>query len=382
MEYPDNLFYTIDDSIRGKKIVIRIDINSTVDEHGEPLDTARIDAAIEVLHELIAKGARVTALAHFGEKGESLATLASFMQKRLPCFRFEPSLDPKEIRQSVEKLKDGEVVLLENVRKFPGETDNDDGLSRFFASLGNEFINDAFPVNHRKHASVYGITSHIRSSFGPVMRRELFNLSKALSPEFPCLLILGGSKLSTKLPLIEVYLRKGCFVYVGGAMVHNILKARNFEIGDSLYDPEFTVSSYVLEHEKLIVPEDVVLDSKETVDVRQVKPGQKIFDCGPKTIATLKDMISRSHTVIMNGPVGYYEGGFKQGTEDILALLEKGVSLTTILGGGDTLTVYNTMEKKPRMTFVSLGGGAMLDYLKDGTLPGIEAVVKSRGMFH
>jgi hypothetical protein len=188
---------------------------------------------------------------------------------------------------------------------------------------------------------------------------------------------LGGAKLSTKLPLIEVYLKKGCFVYVGGAMVHNIMKAKGYEIGESLYDKDYTVSDYVLHHEKLIIAEDVILDDKSAVAVNAIPKERKVFDCGEKTIAKIKETVQKCHTVIMNGPVGYYEGGFTAGTEGILNAITSGVSLTSIIGGGDTLTVYNNMANKPKLSFISLGGGAMLDFLKDGTLPALEAVVVS-----
>ena len=377
MVYPDNLFLSIDDTLARKKVVIRIDVNTSVDSKGKPTDSSRIDAALSVLSELSGRQARVVALAHFGEKGESLEHIAHFMKERVPNFSFLASVDRAEITKAVESLADGHILLLENVRKFPGETENEDGLARFFASLGTIFISDAFPVSHREHASVCGITKHVRSYFGPVMRRELTNLSKALTPEFPCLLILGGAKLSTKLPLIEMYLKKGCFVYVGGAMVHNIIKEKGYEIGESLYDKDYKVSDYVLTSDKLLIPTDVILDDHSLVGIKAVPKTKKIYDCGPKTVATLREVISRCHTVIMNGPVGYYEGGFDEGTKQLLSLLEKGASLTSIIGGGDTLTVYNNMNKKPRLTFVSLGGGAMLDFLKDGTLPALLAIVKN-----
>ncbi len=377
MVYPDNLFLTIDDTLAHKKIVIRMDINASVSDSGVPTDTARIDAALSVLNELSGRQARIVVLAHFGEKGESLLHIAKFMEPRIPNFSFLQSTDREEIMKAVESTPDGHILLLENVRKFDGETENEDGLARFFASLGHIFVNDAFPVSHREHASVCGIAKHIKSYFGPIMKRELTNLSKALAPEFPCLLVLGGAKLSTKLPLIEIYLKKGCFVYVGGAMVHNIIKEKGYEIGTSLYDKEYKVSDYVLTSDKLLIPTDVILDDYSVVGVKSIPKTKKIYDCGPKTIATLKEVIAKCHTVIMNGPVGYYEGGFDEGTKSLLSLMEKGVSLTSIIGGGDTLTVYNSMNKKPRITFVSLGGGAMLDFLKDGTLPGLQAVVKN-----
>lgn len=378
MIFPDNLFFTIDNIVGKKKIIIRIDINTTLTETGTPTDTTRIDAALSVLKELSGRGAKVVALAHFGEKGESLLPLALFLQERIPNLTFLSSTSREEITKKAKEMKEGEILLLENVRIFAGETEEEDGLSRFFASLGDLYINDAFPVSHRKHSSVTGIPKHVHSFLGPIMKRELSNLSKALQPEFPCLLVLGGAKLSTKLPLIELYLKKGCFVYVGGAMVHNIIKAKGYEIGESLYDKNYIVSPYTLSNEKLLIPIDVILDNKRVVPVRAIPKDHKVLDCGPKTINSLKEVIAKCHTVIMNGPIGYYEGGFKDGTESILKAIEKSAALTSIIGGGDTLAVYNSMENKPKISFISLGGGAMLDFLKDGTLPGIVAILQSR----
>lgn len=378
VQIDDQLFINIDESLRGRRVVIRIDINSTLDEQGNPRDTSRVSAALETLLALSRVGAKTVALAHLGEKGESLSSLATLMQASLPTLRFFISHDREVISQEALKLTEGEVLLLENVRTFDGEKDCDKGLSAFFASLGQLFINDAFPVAHRKQSSTYGIAKESLSYFGPVMKKELSFLSKSLNPEQPSLLILGGAKLSTKLPLIEKYLSKGTLVYVGGAMVHNIMRAKGYSIGQSLYDSEFNVDHAVRDNPNLLLPSDVVCDDGKVYAIASVPEDRKIYDAGPKTVSALRDTILQMKTVIMNGPVGYYEGGFDGGTKSILSAMGEAQNATTILGGGDTLTVLHSMEKEPNLTFVSLGGGAMLDYLTEGTLPAIDAVIDSR----
>lgn len=374
--WPEKVFNNFE-GLRGKRVIVRLDLNVPI-ENGIVTDSTRMDAVIPFLTKLSFAGAKLVLLSHFGEKGESIEPVGKELSKRLSFISFVGGTSEEAIRQSVQNIKDGDGILLENVRLFPGETENDDVLARFFASLGDSFINDAFSVSHRKHASVAGIPKHILSYIGPTCANELEHLSKILSPKKPALLIIGGAKISTKLSLINRYLDQGVQVFVGGAMVHNIFKARGLSIGQSLFDKDSSVTMDVANHPSLLVPIDVVLSTGETVDADKVPDDGVIIDCGDKTIEMLKKPIEEAETIIMNGPLGLYEKGWMHGTESVLSMLGVRPKEVTYIGGGDTVAAAGKTNSLKNMGFVSLGGGAMLDYLASGTLVGIDAVTQGQ----
>lgn len=361
-------------TLKGKKVVVRVDWNMPVVD-GVITDTSRFNVTVPFLKELSFAGAKIIILTHFGEKGESLQTIANHVTKNLPFISFIPTLDFNEIENKSNALALGDGLLLENVRMWAGETDNLSSLSRSFSSLGDIFVNDAFSVSHRAHSSVVGIAENMLSYFGPTFIRELENLSKALEPTKPALLIVGGAKISTKLSLIQHYLDQGVHVFVGGAMVHNIWHSKGIEIGGSLFDPKYQLPESFLNHPLLVTPIDVVLENGETVDMHSIPKNGNIVDCGIKTIEAVGKLIDTSKTVIANGPLGLYEKGWLHGSEQILNKIADS-SATTYIGGGDTVTVAHKLHLLQKFTFVSLGGGAMLDYLASGTMPGIDAVTK------
>lgn len=361
-------------TLKGKRVLVRVDWNMPV-TNGVITDTSRFEVSVPFLQHLSGVGAKIILLTHFGEKGESLEVVARHVTKALPFITFTPSFDFGELEGKSRALTEGSGMLLENVRLFPGETENLASLADSFASLGDLFINDAFSVAHRKHASVVGVAENKLSYFGPTFERELENLTKALNPVQPAILIVGGAKISTKLSLIKQYLDQGVKVFVGGAMVHNIWKEKGIEIGKSLYDPEYHLPESFVNHPLLMTPIDVVLANGETVDVTMIPKDGMVVDCGTKTTEMLSEIISVSNTVVANGPLGLYEKGWLHGSEQVLTALAN-ARATSYIGGGDTVSVANTLHLLQKFTFVSLGGGAMLDFLVSGTLPGIDAVTK------
>lgn len=363
-------------SLKGKRVIIRLDWNMPVVE-GIITDTSRADVTFEFLKKLSFAGVKMVLLTHYGEKGESLSPLLSYIQKHLPFVTFTPSLDFAVLEQSAKNIHEGEGVLLENVRMWKGEEDNLPSLGRLFASLGDVYINNAFSVSHREHASVVGIPRNILSYLGPLFVRELEHLSQALQPVKPALLIIGGAKIKTKLSLIDRYLDQGVRVFVGGAMVHDIWKARGIEIGASLCDGTTALSETFLNHPLLVTPLDVVLESGETVPFRSIPKTGKVVDCGKESVALVGSLIKESKTVIANGPLGLYEKGWLKGTEEVLVYLGNS-DATSYIGGGDTVAVAHSLHLLRKFDFVSLGGGAMLDFLASGTLPGIHAVTESQ----
>lgn len=359
-----------------KSVVIRLDLNVPV-ENGAITDSTRMDAVVPFLTSLSLAGAKLVLLSHFGEKGESLEVVGKELSNKLPFSSFLKSTDMETIRGACAQLQPGDALLLENVRLFPGETDNDTHLAEFFASLGTIFINDAFSVSHRNHASVAGIPNYVLSFIGPTCANELKHLTPILTPKKPALFIIGGAKISTKLSLINRYLDQGVRVFVGGAMVHNIFKARGLSIGQSLFDKDSTVTADVANHPNIVIPTDVMLTTGETVDADKIPEDGVVIDCGKKTLELLDPIIDEAETIIMNGPLGLYEKGWISGTEHVLNKLGSRPKSVTFIGGGDTVAAAAKLKCLGNIGFVSLGGGAMLDFLASGTLVGIDAVTKS-----
>lgn len=364
-------------SAKEKSVVIRLDLNVPV-ENGIITDSTRMDAVIPFLTSLSLAGAKLILLSHFGEKGESLEVVGRELSNKLPFSSFLKSTDMETVRNACAQLRPGDALLLENVRLFPGETDNDAHLAEFFASLGTIFINNAFSVSHRNHASVAGIPNHVLSFIGPTFANELKHLTPILAPKKPALFIIGGAKISTKLSLINRYLDQGVSVFVGGAMVHNIFKVRGLSIGQSLFDKDSTVTADVANHPNLIIPIDVMLTTGETVDADKIPEDGVVVDCGKKTLELLDPTIEGAETIIMNGPLGLYEKGWISGTEHVLNKLGSRPKSVTFIGGGDTVAAAAKLKCLENIGFVSLGGGAMLDFLASGTLVGIDAVTKSQ----
>lgn len=361
-------------TLKGKRVIVRADWNVPVN-NSQITDASRIEVSVPFLQHLSSAGAKIIILSHFGEKGESLENVAHYVTKNLPFITFNKSFDFTELEKASHELTEGNGMLLENVRLFKGETENLGELADSFATLGEVFINDAFSVAHRTHASVVALAERKLSYFGPTFERELENLTKALSPVSPALLIVGGAKIATKLELIKKYLDQGVKVFVGGAMVHNIWYEKGINIGQSLYDPQYKLSQDFVNHPLLITPIDVVLETGEKVSVSAIPKDGVIVDCGPETVEMVNKLVQVSNTVIANGPLGLYEKGWLAGSEKILTNLAE-ANTTSYIGGGDTVTVAHKLGLLQKFSFVSLGGGAMLDFLSSGTLPGIDAVTK------
>lgn len=364
-------------SLQGKRILIRVDLNLP-ESGGKITDTSRLDVLLPFLRQFSFVGAKVILLSHFGEDGKSIGPVAELLAQKLQGVSFVPTTNIDEIRNKIDEMPLGTMLLLENSRMFPGEEDNTPACARAFASLADIFVNDAFSVSHRNHASVTGVPTHLLSYLGPTCTREIEHLLPALTPKPPALLIVGGAKIKTKLSLIKRYLDLGVHVFVGGAMLHNILKQRGYEIGNSLYDPTYTVLESVCNHPLLLIPTDVVVETGKEVALQDVGKGDVIVDCGKKTLAILDTHIQGAGTVIMNGPLGMYERGWMYGTEHILTTLGEAKTVHTYLGGGDTVAAAASVHALSKIGFVSLGGGAMLDFLASGTLPGIDAVTESK----
>lgn len=364
-------------ALSGKKVLLRVDFNVPIKD-GKILDDFRIKKAIPTIEYLQKKGAIVIILAHIGDDGkESLKPVSIRLKKYIPKSNFiTTSIFADETEDIIRDAKKGDVFLLENLRRETGEKNNSPSFARALSRYGEIYINDAFSVSHRSHASIVGITKYLPGYAGFQMQEEVENLSKAFSPEHPFLFILGGAKFDTKIPLIKKFLRDANNVFIGGALANDFFRARGYQVGTSLVDnTDFQIQS-LLKHKNLILPSDVEVakGSKHNfVKPDGVAIDEAIVDVGPKTIEKLKELIEKSKFILWNGPLGKYEIGFGGSTEQILKIISKSKA-HSIIGGGDTVAIISKLKLENKLGFVSTGGGATLDFLVKGTLPGIKVL--------
>ncbi len=359
----------------GARVLIRLDLNVPI-QNGKITDTFRIEQAIRTLEILQKKKVKTIVLTHLGDAHESVGGVVKILSKKLKNISFVPYVIGDRALHAVDSMKAGEILVLENLRSQGGEEESAPSFARALARFGDIFVQDGFSVSHRRHASVVGLPTFLPSVLGPEFQEELRGLQSALTPKQPSVLILGGAKFSTKLPLLKKYLKTTDTIILGGALAHNVLKARGVDVGMSLVDTSVPVPTTITKAANIIVPIDALTEAGEVVDIRHVGMRDKIVDIGPATVALIAEKIKNAKTVIMNGPLGLYEEGYVGGTKAVLKHLAvlKG---ETIVGGGDTVALVRQLKLDKKIDFISTGGGAMLDYLTNGTLPGIDAVKKS-----
>lgn len=366
---------TIDDlgDIKGKKVLLRLSLNVPV-EKGHVVDPFRIEMAIPTIMELRDKGAKVILLSHIGrDPKETLEPIMRYLQDTLPVV-FIRDIFSNGVQKMIDYAAPGSVIIFENLRRHEGEEKNDPEFAKHLASFGDIYINDSFPECHRKHSSIVGIPELLPSFAGRQLIQEITNLSKSFNPEHPFLFILGGAKVETKLPLINNFLDNADNIFIGGILANDFLKTMNLETGKSALSNQ-TVPKELLDNKKITLPSDIVVDrngKKENIPHDAVLENDKIFDIGRKSVETVCDLIKKAKFILWNGPVGFCEGGFCEGTESIANAIAESKAVS-IVGGGDTLASVSD-EVQAKMTFISTGGGAMLDYLANGNIPGVEAL--------
>lgn len=345
--------------LNGLKVLLRLDLNVPV-ANEKVVDDYRIRKALRTIEFLKQKGSKIIIISHIETKDNSTLgpVCHHFSNLGIDCY-FE-----KNYRNVNKVIEENQIVLLENIRNFEDEKENNKSFAKELASLADIYINDAFSVSHRKHASVCAITEFIPSYAGLQFQDELNNLKSAFEPDRPFLFIIGGAKFDTKLPLIKKFINIADKVFIGGALVHDIYKAKGMDIGKSLISDKTPDLTGIIDSKKLIIPIDS--NCKDKI----------IYDIGEKTIDFLKEEVKKYKFILWNGPMGAYEGGYKKGTIELAKALaqmtENGTK--TIVGGGDTLATIRELNIENSFTFVSTAGGAMLDYLSEGTLLGIEAL--------
>lgn len=368
---------TIEDAgnLEGKRVLLRLDLNAPVEE-GKVKDTYRLDKAIEILDILRFKKAKIIIISHTESKeNKSLVPSWDYLNGFVPL-KFSPTIFTKEADDLVNGLKDGEAVLFENLRNDPREKENDLNFAEKLSKYADLYINNAFSVSHREHSSIVGIPKILPTFFGPLFLEEVENLSKAFNAGHPFVFILGGAKFSTKMPLVQKYLSLADSVFIVGALASDILKAKGFEVGKSVVSEKTPEFGDMLENKKLYYPSDVwVLKSDKTRELKKVedvKGDEYIADIGTESLNAIFEKVKDSKFVLWNGPTGHYEIGFTENTESLAKVLADSGS-EVIVGGGDTVSSIQNLGILEKFTFVSTAGGAMLDFLANETLPGIEA---------
>lgn len=359
----------------GVRALVRIDVNVPVDAHGHVVDDFRIRKATPTIAYLQSRGARVILLAHLGRKeSETLEPIARVLSATVPV-SFVPDIVGIHAQAAVAAMQPGDVIMLENVRQGPDE-ENDQAFARSLAAFADVFVNDAFSASHREHASIVGVARLLPSYAGLLFADEFDHLSQARTPEHPAVAIIGGAKFETKEPLIRTLLETYDSVFLGGALANDVLKARGYPVGASLVS-NHTPADDVIKNPRLLAPQDViVVDADGHARPRVlsgVAPDEKIVDIGPDSLTFLSPFIRDARYVLWNGPMGLYEDGYSDGTEGVVELITAHPCIS-IVGGGDTVAVIESMHANEKFTFLSTAGGAMLEFILKGTLPGIDTL--------
>lgn len=385
-------------NLKNKKVILRADLNVPLKD-GEILDDSRIMSLVPTIEYLCQEGASIILISHFGRpQGKtvpemSLKQILPFIEK---CWKrpllFAEDCSGSQAQNIAQTLKSGDIVLLENLRFHPEEEENDPLFAHALAKLGDIYVNDGFAVSHRAHASVHAITQYLPSFPGLLMTKEIHALSQALqAPQRPLAAIVAGSKISTKLDLLKNLLNKVDVLMLSGGIANTFLKARNIEIGASLYEPsmlETTLEIEKLAREKqveIVLPVDATgplnTETFTTITLAHVPEDFKILDIGPETISLFNAKLHQVRTLVWNGPLGVFEmPPFDQGTTAVaqkVADLTRHHKLFSIAGGGETLAALANAKSNHDFSYLSTAGGAFLEWLEGKNLPGIMALIKS-----
>lgn len=364
-----------EEAIAGKRVIVRTAFNVPIEE-GEIQDDFRIRKALPTITLLKSYGARIILISHLsGERSKTLKPVHEYLSKSLDV-AFLEEIESSEAESHLNSMKDGDVVLIENIRKFKGEVEGERSFAEKLASMGDLFVNDDFPVSHRNHASVVELPKLLPSVAGIQFMEEYKSLSKAGEPEHPFLLIVGGAKFETKVPLIRSFVGRADTLYIAGALANLFYEHKGYEVGDSLLPKTSMDIDDLMEEESIELPRDVMCQTVGGVESKApnaVELTDEIVDIGPESLEDLSQLIDEALFVIWNGPLGYYERGFEDTTLDLAQMIADSAA-ESIVGGGDTLAAIQELELEDSFDFVSTAGGAMVEFLSKGTLPGIEAL--------
>jgi phosphoglycerate kinase len=373
--------------VDGVKVLVRADFNVPI-KKGAVGDDFRIRAALPTIDYLSKKGAVVILISHLESidgENPSLAPVAKHLEKLGLAVTFIK--DFKNAHQVIEagikakKAGSGVIFLLENLRFSEGEKNNDPKFANDLSSLADIYVNEAFPVSHRAHASIVGIPKFLPSYAGLQFEKEVTHLSKAFTPGHPFVFVLGGAKFDTKLPLIARFSTMADTIFLGGALGNDALLAKGISVGASKVSNGTVDISVMVSQSNIIVPIDATIQDHSAKEIGTIGEKDAILDAGPKTLKLVEAKIMAAKFILWNGPLGPYEDGYVEGTESVAKMIadrtQADKDVVSMVGGGDTLAAIANLGIEDKFTFVSSGGGAMLDFLAKGTLPGIEALGSS-----
>ena len=390
-------FFPKDLNIEGKKIIIRVDLNVPLKDK-KIQDYTRIFQVLPFLNELIKKKSKIILISHLGRPDGakninlSLLPVYKYLKEKLNTnMYFYTGEINNEVKTKCSYLKSGEVLLIENIRFFKEETENDENFSKKLGELGDIYINDAFSCSHRKQSSLYSITKFVKEIYaGPLLEKEITAINSVIkNKKNPVTCIIGGSKVSTKIGVISNLIKTVSNIVIVGAMANNFLSYRKYEIGRSLKEEnsenivEKILQEAVANKCKIFIPEDCFVSKSfdgEAVlkNVQSIEKDEIILDIGPKTVKNIEEIIDNSNTIMWNGPAGYFESkNFASGTEAIAKKISentKNNSLISVLGGGDTVSAINKSGLDLYFTHLSTAGGAFLEYLEGKDLPGLSVL--------
>tara|TARA_B100000963_G_scaffold344863_1_gene348129 strand:+ start:2400 stop:3590 length:1191 start_codon:yes stop_codon:yes gene_type:complete len=389
--FPDNL------DIQNQKVILRLDLNVPL-KNKIITDATRITLCLPFINKLIEKKAKIIIISHLGrpngvkDPALSLFPIYKYLKKKLQTnvYFFMGNMDD-ETKNKFSYLKEGEVILVENIRFFKEETDNDENFSKKLASLGNLYINDAFSCSHRKQSSIHNITKFIDKSFaGPLLKKDISAINLVInSKKEPVTCIIGGAKISTKINVVLSLIEKINNLIIVGAMANNFFIYKNFKVGKSLVeDNAQDVIKRIYEKAskfncEIVIPEDCIVATSfegegKNKNLSQIKENEIILDIGSNTIKKIEQIINHSKTILWNGPAGYFENkNFINGTMSIAEAISKNTrekTLVSVLGGGDTIAAINKSKNKLSFSHLSTAGGAFLEYLEGKDLPGLSVL--------
>jgi len=402
-------------NLKNKKILLRVNFDVPI-KNGKILDDSRILAHLPTIFYLIKKKAKIILISHLDSplkiknkrlriKNYSLKKVAEYLNEspipnpnaQILKLKFIDDCLGEKVKKEIDKLKAGEIILLENLRFYPEEEKNDKKFAKSLASLADLYINDAFPVCHRAHASVSAMTKYLPSYAGFLLEKEIKNLSEILErPKHPLIILMGGAKISTKLPVIKNLLKIADQILIGGGLANTFFKAMKLDIGQSIYEKEMIDQAKIIsKNKKIVLPVDVKIKLKTQnskfkiqnfkIDKLNKLKNFKILDIGKETIGLFSKYLSSAKMIIFNGPMGYFEEKpFDLGTKKIVEAILKNKRAKIIIGGGETLAALrqarinaDLMRTDADRVFISSGGGAMLEFLSGKNLPGIKPFLKN-----
>ncbi len=382
-----------DIEVSKKRVLVRCDFNVPFDKNDPSKITSdkRIIESLKTINYLINAGAKVVLCSHLGKTGQDLSLepvakrLSELLNKNVILIK---DILSKEAIQIVNNMESGDVVLLENTRMFKEEEENEENFSKSLAAFGEVFVNDAFGSSHRAHASTVGVTKYLPSVCGFLIEKELLALGKGIDePKRPLVAIIGGAKVSSKINILTSFLDKVDTILIGGGMAYTFLKAKGYKIGKSICeDDKLDIAEKILKMAKdkninFLLPIDLVVATEisdtangEIVDIDNIGDDYSGVDIGPKTIEMYVDQIKRAQTIVWNGPVGIFEiNAFSKGTKAIAEAMAN-TNAITIVGGGDSAAAIEKYDLEDKVTHLSTGGGASLEFMEGKKLPAIEAL--------